>query len=171
MCPQPRARPTAPLPLSPLPAPRPAAGAPRRSAPTGAARRAAPRGTGAGGGGERSCTANGAGRALGSQEGGCEGRPAIRCNRGRRAITRAGAATARTVLANALPTVRDPMQPITPARLREEATASAARRRRRKGEGRSERSRSLQRETPGWPSRDRRGVMVRYDRGVPGGAT
>lgn len=36
--------------------------------------------------------------------------------------------------------------------------------------GRSERSWCLQRETPGWPSRDRRGVMVRYERRVPAGA-
>lgn len=32
---------------------------------------------------------------------------------------------------------------------------------------RSERSRCLQRAAPGWPSRDRRGVMARYERGLP----
>lgn len=51
--------------------------------------------------------------------------------------SRAGAAAARAssgaVPANALPTVRDPMQPITPGGLRVEAAASAASRRRRQG--------------------------------------
>ncbi|XP_040504893.1 cuticle collagen 2-like [Gallus gallus] len=32
---------------------------------------------------------------------------------------------------------------------------------------RSERSQCLQRAAPGWPSRDRRGVMARYERGLP----
>lgn len=75
--------------------------------------------------------------ALHGQPGGLRGATRHPPCRGLPCRARAGAAAARAssgaVPANALPTVRDPMQPITSAGLRGEAAASAASRRRRQG--------------------------------------
>lgn len=105
-----------------------------RPAPT--LRCLSPRRERAGCGGERWRAANGAERRRGG--GGTRGgprptAPAPSCGGAGAAAPRASPST---VPADALPTVRDPMQPITPAGLREEAAVSAARKRRTKATGR-----------------------------------
>lgn len=145
--PRPRARPAAPL-----PAPRPAA--PRSPA--------TPRETEVGKGRTQLM-------ALHGQPGGargCEGRPATRRAGGCRAAT-----AGRGPRLPEHPLAPSPPTPYPRCGIRCSPSLRGGSGERRQpqqrvgGEGRerrrSERSRSLQRETPGWPSGDRRGVMVR----------